>query len=132
MAEGTSQYIKEWLSEDRILVYRFSNLSPNTIDQWASDITRELTNWPSDKTWRLILDIRLHGNVVNTYALRRAREIANLRPDLPGRLAIMVASKLASDVISMALRAVNNVYRRRLVFVNEALAIHWLLDEKLR
>ncbi|MBZ0280064.1 MAG: hypothetical protein K8L97_04940 [Anaerolineae bacterium] len=132
MAEGTSRYVKEWLSGDRILVYRFSDLSPNTIDEWVVDITHELTGWSSEKTWRLMLDIRLHGNVVNTYALRRARDIASLRPDVPGRLAIMVASKLASDIISMALRAANNTYRKRLVFVNEALAIHWLLDEKLR
>lgn len=132
MAERTSQYAKEWLAEERILVYRFSDLSPDTIDEWVSDITHELLGWPSDKMWRLILDIRLHGNVVNTYALRRARDIANLRPDLPGRLAILVASKLASDVISMALRAVNNSYRKRLVFVNEALAVRWLLDDKLR
>lgn len=132
MAQVAPRYEKEWLASDAILCYRFSDLSPATVDEWSEDITLELAEWPPGKIWRLILDIRMHGNLVNTYALRHAREIARQRPELSGRLAIIVASRLAADVISMAIRTANNQYRKRLVFVNEALAIHWLMDEKGR
>jgi hypothetical protein len=126
---STTFYTKEWLADKRILCYRFNDLRPATVDTWATDLTLELENWPSNQTWRLILDIRLRGSIVSAYALRRSREIAVLRPDLNGRLAILVASKLAADIISMAIRTANNRYRQRSVFVNEALAIHWLLEE---
>jgi hypothetical protein len=53
-----------------------------------------------------------------------------MRPELPGRLSVLVASRLAADIITIAIRATNNTYRRRSVFVNEALALHWLLEEK--
>lgn len=132
MAIATSQYVKEWLADQNVLCYRFNDLNTATVDDWANDLTVELTTWPAGKPWRLILDIRLRGNVVNTYALRRAREISRLRPDLPGRLALLVSSKLAANVISMAIRTANNNFRKRQVFVSEVLAVHWLLEEKAR
>jgi hypothetical protein len=131
VAESTG-YDKHWLAENRILAYRFYDLSPAIIDRWAEDLTAELSFWQSNKTWRLMLDIRLHGGFISPYSLRRAREIAALRPDVPGRLAVIVSSKLAADIISMTIRATNNTYRKRSVFSNEAIALRWLLDDKAR
>ncbi len=130
VSETTSRIVKVWLADDHILCYRFADLTTTTVDEWAADLTKELEAWSSLKPWRLILDIRLRGNVVNTYALRRAREIARLRPDIRGRLAVLVTSRLAANVISMAISTANNDYRKRQVFISETLAVHWLLDEK--
>jgi len=130
MLETTSHFVKEWLADECVLCYRFSDLNQTTVDEWAADLTIELEAWSHLKTWRLILDIRLHGNVVNGYALRRARDIAHLRPDIRGRLAVLVTSRLAANVASMAISAMNNDFRKRQVFISEALALHWLLDEK--
>lgn len=129
MTESNPRYVKEWLSDRRILCYRFYDLSPVTIDDWSKDLTVEITTWPDERPWRLLLDIRLRGSIVSTYALRRSREIARLRPDLPGRLAVLVASKLAADIISMAIRVTNNTYRQRHVFVSEPPALYWLIHE---
>lgn len=131
MAQMTRHYVREWLGGERILCYRFYDLSPATVDAWAADLTAELMNWPAQKPWRLLLDIRLRGSVVSTYALVKAREIARMRPELPGRLSVLVASRLAADIITIAIRATNNNYRRRAVFVSEAMAMHWLLEDWL-
>jgi len=117
-------YAKEWLADNQVLCYRFHNLTIGTVDAWATDLIGEFNGWPPDKPWRLLLDIRLRGSIVSTYALRRAREIARMRPELPGRLSVLVASRLAADIITIAIRATTNTYRRRAVFVNEALALH--------
>jgi hypothetical protein len=93
-------------------------------------LTDEFNRWPNDKSWRLLLDIRLRGSIVSAYALRRSREIARLRPELPGRLAVLVASRLAADIITIAIRGANNSYRSRSVFVSESLALHWLTEER--
>jgi hypothetical protein len=130
VSQTQSGYVKEWLAEDQILCYRLHDLTVQTIDSWAEDLTEAFANWPEEKPWRLMLDIRLRGSIVGAYALRRAREIARMRPELPGRLSVLVASSLAADIITIAIRATNNTYRRRSVFVNEAAALHWLLEEK--
>jgi hypothetical protein len=124
----TSGYNKEWLADGDVLCYRLVELTMATVDEWAQELTKEFNDWPADRAWRLLLDIRMGGNIVNTYALRRARVISNLRPELPGRLALLVGSKLAGDVITMALRATPNLYRKRQVFLNEAVAIRWLME----
>ena len=123
-------YTKEWLADQQVLCYRFYDLTIQTIDAWSADLTAEFGAWPVGEPWRLMLDIRLRGSIVSTYALRKARDIARMRPELPGRLSVLVASRLAADIITIAIRATNNTYRRRSVFVNEALALHWLLEER--
>ncbi|MEO8611071.1 MAG: hypothetical protein ABI690_24455 [Chloroflexota bacterium] len=129
MTETRSGYSKEWLADHQALCYRFYDLTIQTIDGWSADLTAEFAEWPLDQSWRLLLDIRLRGSIISTYALRKARDIARMRPELPGRLSVLVASRLAADIITIAIRATNNTYRRRSVFVNEALALHWLLEE---
>jgi hypothetical protein len=128
VTETLSGYGKEWLADHQVLCYRFYDLTIQTIDVWSADLTAEFSEWPVDQSWRLMLDIRLRGNIISTYALRKARDIARMRPELPGRLSVLVASRLAAD-ITIAIRATNNTYRRRFVFVNESLALHWLLEE---
>ncbi len=130
MSQTRSGYAKEWLGEEQVLCYRLHNLTIQTVDAWAADLTEEFANWSPQKPWRLMLDIRLRGSIVGAYALSRAREIARMRPELPGRLSVLVASRLAADIITIAIRATNNTYRRRSVFVNEAAALHWLLEEQ--
>ena len=124
---GSAPYIKEWLADKKILCYRFRDTSPETIDAWAVDIASELSKWPTDQTWRMMLDISLHGNIVSAYSLRRARELSNLRPEVRGRLSIIIGSRLAAQVISLVIRS-SNSYRQRQVFASEASAIQWLLD----
>jgi hypothetical protein len=128
MTNSTVQYEKEWLADGRILCYRLHDLTAATIDHWANDLSEAIKSWPEDKAWRLLIDVRLGGGLVNTYGLRRAREIARLRPELPGRLGVLVSNKLAASIISMAIRATNNSYRQRQVFNNETLALRWLLE----
>lgn len=132
MVGESTGYEKQWLAGNQVLSYKFYDLSPSIIDRWADDLSAELNAWPSGKTWRLMLDIRLHSGLISPYSLRRAREIASLRPDVPGRLAVLVSSKLAADIITMTIRATNNTYRKRSVFNNEMIALRWLLDDKAR
>jgi hypothetical protein len=130
--DNSPRYTKTWLADGRILCYRLENTTIATIDAWAGDLSQELDAWLPGRPWRLMLDIRLGGNVVSTYALRRARDIAHLRPELHGRLAILIGSRLAAQIISMALRGAPNVYRRRAFFVSEAMAVAWLLEQENR
>lgn len=129
MTNSTVQYEKEWLADGRVLCYRLYDLTMATIDHWSDDLVDVINAWPEDKAWRLLIDVRLQGGLVNTYGLRRAREIARMRPELSGRLGVVVSSKLAARVIAMAIRATSNSYRLRQVFSSETAAVRWLLED---
>jgi hypothetical protein len=128
VVRGIPQYSREWLHTDRILCYRFQDLTPVTIDVWGDDLSNALLTWPAEKPWRLLLDIRAQGGLPNTYALRRAYAISSLRPELPGRLALLISSRLAAEIMSAGMRASGNTYRLRRVFVVQAVAVSWLLQ----
>lgn len=119
---------KEWLADAQILCYRFTMTDKVTVDAWAEDLERELLGWPADKTWRLLLDITLQGNIPSAYAIAQSRKLANLRPELQGRLGVLISSRLGAHIASYALRTLSNTYRQRQVFASEASALAWLLD----
>ncbi|MCB9451308.1 MAG: hypothetical protein H6672_07695 [Anaerolineaceae bacterium] len=127
IVRGIPNYSKEWLHGDRILCYRFRDLVPATVDHWGDDLSNMLLEWPDTRPWRLLLDIRMKGNVVSAYALRRSYEISRLRPELPGRLALLIGNRLAAEIMSAGMRAAGNEYRQRRVFVVQAVAVSWLL-----
>jgi hypothetical protein len=123
-----SLFTKEWLADAQILCYRFSMTDKTTVDAWAEDLEQELLNWPADRTWRLLLDITLQGNIPSAYAIAQSRRLASLRPELPGRLGVLISSRLGAQIASFALRTLTNSYRQRQVFANEASARAWLLE----
>lgn len=121
-------YTKEMIADDQILCYRFNDTNKTTIDPWLEDVMDELVNWPEDKPWRMILDVTMQGAVVSAYSMRNARMASSTRPEMPGRMAVLVGSTVAMRLINVAILNSRNHFRQRKVFVNEAEAIEWLLE----
>ena len=116
---------KEWLAED-ILCYRFHDSDRTTVDWCANDLRRELRQWPNGRPLRLLLDLRAERMIVGVYALRRAREIAQLRPDISGQTAVLVTHPVTARIIGTAIRLLPNSFRQRIVLCCEPDAIAWL------
>lgn len=128
MTQPTTDYVKEWLTDGQILCYRFPNVGHDAMDAWFADISGELNQWPAEKKLRLIYDVRPVG--INTYALNRARQISNLRPDVSGRTAIIanLSNHLVTQLIGVTIRSLSNRSRQRSVFSDEDTAVAWLLE----
>jgi hypothetical protein len=121
-------FIKEWMADGQILAYRFPSMRRDDIDAWARDITAELETWPPEKRLRLIYDVRPAGNFLSAHALRTTREISQLRPDVSGRTAVLIASRFVAQVASVTIRGLGNRHRQRLIFYDESAAVAWLLE----
>lgn len=130
VAEKVQHYEKSFLADNRVLCYRFNDILTGAVDDWADDMSNELLNWPADKTWRMLLDVRVNGGVVGSHGLSRARELSKLRPELKGRLAVLINSTIGAQVISTAMRATSNENRKRMVFASQRTAMAWLLEDK--
>ncbi len=122
---GAIGLTKARLAED-ILCYRFSDSNRTTVDWWARDLRRELRKWPADRPFRLLLDLRAEQLTVGLYALRRARELSQLRPDMAGQTAVVAGNLLTARIVGTAIRMLPNTYRQRIVLCCETDAIDWL------
>jgi hypothetical protein len=119
-------FVKENLADGKILAYRFSDIYRPTVDAWVADITIEYGKW-EHSLLRTMLDLRPAGSIISAYAINAARPLAKLRPELKGRLAIMINNRVAAQIISAAILANLNTSRRRLLFAEEKAAVAWLL-----
>jgi hypothetical protein len=71
----------------------------------------------------------MQGRIISSQALTRAREVSHVRPDLPGRTAVLIASSIAAQVISAVIRSgLASGKRQRMIFNHEPSAIAWLLQ----
>ncbi len=122
-------YLQEWVSNDRILVCRFPNTAAETVDEWYEEMQTIYTNFPDDQPVCLMLDLRRAGGIPSPRALFRARSVAQLRPNLPGRTAILIESRMARSVFSQLLEGTttDSIDREREIFTNENEAVTWLL-----
>ena len=126
-------YLKEWVSDGRILRYCFHETSRATADAWYEDIAEVFRTWRNDRLFLLLLDVRMQGAIISAQALIRAQQAAMLRPDVSGRNAMLVASPIAAQVISSVIRTgLTPGRRQRLVFSDENQAIAWLLQAASR
>jgi hypothetical protein len=122
-------YLQEWVSNRRILACRFTTLSAQAIEQWYEETQAAFENWPDDEPLRLILDARLAGGVPSPHALFRSGALAQVRPDLRGRTAILMEPNTPQALIAQLVEAVTRdaPQRERQFFTDESAAVNWLL-----
>lgn len=123
------QIDREWLADGQICRYRLCSSERAWMDAWIDDVSRIMRSWPVERPWRLLVDLRAVTVVAGAYGLSQGRTIARLRPDLPGRVAILATDTFTTRLTSIALRALPNDYRQRRLFADEAAAVAWLLRD---
>jgi hypothetical protein len=126
--EMITPFVKEWLENQWVLAYRFSDTERVTVDCWINDLTTMLATWPRTLPLRLILDIRCENAIISAYAVRRCRELSRLFPSLYGKVAILITDTFSAQIAALVIRGLPNKFRERLIFHNEADAIEWLLE----
>ncbi|MGQ9908431.1 MAG: hypothetical protein ACUVS2_06300 [Candidatus Flexifilum sp.] len=125
----TAGYTREWLVNGRILACRFQRADRETADAWFEDMRQLFMSWNENRPLHLLLDLSQPGSI-SAQALTRGRQLSHVRPDLPGRTAILVGRSLATQVMKMIVRAgLGGGVRQRMLFGTEPAAIAWLLEK---
>lgn len=122
-----SGYKRELLAEDKVVCYRFESLGTATADQWFVDVIELFENWDKHKPLLLLIDIRQPDNLLSAQAMMRARQVSQLRPDVPGKTAMLVDPSEPTQNVELLLDKVLSPTRERDTFSSEATAIAWLL-----
>ena len=121
-------YTKDWLHDGAVLRLVVHKSDEQTLSALAADMQYEYQRWPADIFLRVILDMRAEGLEKFGYGLRHTRVLGTLRPDLKGRIAAIVSSKIAAQMLESTLRGIPG-HRESQVFTTEEAALAWLLEE---
>lgn len=122
-------YLQEWVSNGRILACRFTNLSAQAVEQWFEETKVAFEEWPEGDPLRIILDARRIGGMPSPHALFRSGALAQLRPELKGRTAILIEQSTPQAIVAQLVEAVTRdaPQRERQFFSDESAAVSWLL-----
>lgn len=113
------------LHEGRIVVLRGSGTSHQAVDAWAAAVKELFEGWQTGEELRLIHDFS--GATLTPYAAKRAREVTGLRPELGGRIAVIVSRSALGHIIRIFVnRTAQKTARERRVFFDIDEALKWL------
>ncbi len=125
-------YDREWIRNDQILCYRFSDLARVMMDSWYNDVVEVYRAWPDRQPLLMLIEARMARPNVSEHVIRRVSEASSVRPRVSGRTAFLIADPLLVQGLAALLRARLPLgTRQRRVFANEHEAVEWLLEAAL-
>ena len=110
----------------RLVAFTVTDAKQLTIDAWANTVGREMRNWPTHQPYLALHDLSSPQIVVTPYARARAQELYAIRPELQGRIAVVLPQTFAAQLIQLF---VKNQRQGNLVtemFLDRQEALAWL------
>ena len=119
----------EWKNNGRIIIFTWTSISRETIDEFANAYAAIIKQWPVEEPFNQLNDLRFKGfnftpylrNTVQT-VIRDAGKIG-----IYGRVANLLSPDLGMRIVQFFLRAMSfDPGVRADIFSNYDKAIHWL------
>jgi hypothetical protein len=127
-AEQLSRGVRrEWLLDGRILVYVLTSSSRETADVWVETFKADIMRWPADRPFLVLHDLTAKTVAATPYAVWRAKEMVQARPDLAGRAALVLSNTITAHMAELFLRRQRQKPRLRQVFYSRNKAVEWLM-----
>ncbi len=117
---------REWLLDGQIVVYILSDASRATANVWVETFKADISRWPSDRPFLVLHDLTAPKVAATPYALIRAKEMVDSRPDVAGRAALVLSDTISAHMAELFLRMQKQDSRLRQVFYSREKAIEWL------
>ncbi len=120
-------YQRETLADGQVVCFRFASTGHATADQWFVDMHDLFETWDNNTPLLLLIDIHQPDNILSAQAMMRARQLAQFRPDVPGKTALLLDPGESAQNIELLIDKVLSPTRSRETFTDEAAALAWLL-----
>ena len=118
---------REYLYDGRIVVFKVTSISRQTIDLWAEIVREAVVSWTPDH-WYLALHDYSEGNISLTpYARAKGTELFNLRPDIRGSIAFVLRKTFIAQVMHLYLRSQRHDYYQNQIFFSRTEGLSWLV-----
>lgn len=131
ITEKISEAMAVEYRDDGLIIYRFTNILRDTVDQWAQHShAQDLKAAAENRPLARLLDVRKAG-YPTPYAIGKALEISRMTPEnLQEVLAILTSDRIGTRMFSSVMRHMpSRLQQSTAVFVeDETLAVDWLLN----
>ena len=121
-------YTQEWLADGRIACFRFASTGEEAADTWYTEIVDLYANWDRSKPMLLLIDLSKPGNKLSSQALRAARAVSQVSPEVSGKTALIIDDSIPAQNVTGLVEHVLEDTRERKIFSSEAEAVAWLLE----
>lgn len=115
----------ETLYDGKIYIWTASQSSKEVIDAWYRAASEMLENW-DDMTAPYLVLLDMSRVVLSVYSRRRASAMAEIRPDVNGRTAVVVAATTMGHMTRLFVDKTLQKTRERRVFFSREDALFWL------
>lgn len=124
----TSGISYQWLDEKHLLKFVLVDVSRETVDKWYNFLTEVLQNWPVERPYRVLYDMRRENVTFTPYIREKAGEINALRPEVKGRIAIVLKPNATAYLVRLFARVRRRSSRVTALFFTEEEALLWLRE----
>lgn len=135
---------REWVSDDRVVVYTLHSPKMATLDAWCEAALSTLESWPKDKPYRAVHDISQSGlgllycaavenDIFNIGVLPRARKqvsaLLEANPNWPIVLSLVVSGSLTGHLAKILYRQSNlEAQIQAKTFFYRDMALNWVIN----
>lgn len=120
--------VVEWLSDKCIVVItNKGGASRSFVDAWINTLSDIMHQWPAGRPFLLLQDLSDKTNAVTVYSRERAAALYKVRPELAGRVAVVVAQSLTTQLVRLFLRVRQNNLKIEMFYSREQ-GLDWLQE----
>lgn len=126
--EKIGQFVtREWLDNGRIAVYHIYSITREAVDEWITSAQAIFRSWPDNAPFLVIYDFSECGGITLTpYIRKRSQDLAEVRPELRGRAAIVLPRTIGTQAVRMFILINLQKTRIRRVFFSMEEALRWI------
>lgn len=119
--------VKFSLDQGTIMAYTISELTTNAVRNLVGDMVATLNRWSPDKPYILLVDVS--QCTPNKLSRQQAIQVSNYRPEISGRVAIVISNSVQWHVTRNVLESsFSEDGRQRRLFTDRQTALVWLRE----
>lgn len=122
---------QEWAVEGRAVILTVTDTSLDTLETWAQTCRELLLEWPAHQPLLLLHDYSQVDVIISPYIRRTSEELMQIRPELPGKVAVVLTKTIVAQIAHAALNTLwkqGLKARQRRVFFDREDGLAWLLE----
>ncbi|MCS6835166.1 MAG: hypothetical protein NZ750_04010 [Anaerolineae bacterium] len=114
------------LHDGMIMKFVIDDVSRATVDAWYNFLTQRIGQWDEKQPYLVLYDLRDRRVSMTPYLRERAAVLNALRPEVSGRIAILINRSATSYLMMAFARLRSHASRQARIFFVEGAAVQWL------